>query len=903
MAPLQTARTATELMTDGSYIYAVGGGDATFFTGVPLPMSVEQYNIATNTWTYGNPLVAKVAAPSGGGVTGGKLMIMGGVDNTLYPTTVQVSQAVSVPCGSVTVTTTATAGGNTATVTSTVMAGSVTATPTSCAGASAYTVTNGTGTIVPGTTDTGNHCDDCGTGITLPFPVTLYGQTYTTAQAGSNGYLSFDTADDFFYSGCLPHTGSTYNIFPFATDQITGAAGKGIYTLTTGSTPNRTFYVEWRACRYNGATTCLANSDSNYEIVFHEGQSAFSIVYGAFGSANAAVGAIGVQKDTTTFTQSQCNAGAPPSTQQTYTLSCVATVTVTSTPSITSTPAATATCPPQQQPITVGANPAAKHMAPVTRTHKGAANVAGSGINGSHKAAPWRPLNPVSFMLDDGSYETSVSLNNGTTQYAAVWINRFTPPAASYPLTLQTIDIDWPLQASGSEIGLAVRLLVYQDTDGDGDPSNATLIGQQLGTINVEDSFQSYPVNIAVPGPTGDIYIGFEDAYAEAGFSPPFFPSPLDQGTSAHSSYVSGKSTNAPADINNLGNNDLTGVIDDLAPSLAGNWLIRATGNTGGGCPGTFTPTSTATTAPATSTATTAPATSTATAPADTATATGTSVSDTATATGTSVSDTATVTSTSVSDTATATATSGLATATGVAATHTATAAATRTATITPAPTDTPCTIHFTDVTDPTAYYYQGVYYLACHGVISGYSDGTYRPFNNTTRGQMTKIVTLAFNIPLVTPPALDNRTFTDVTPDNVFYQLIETAAARQIVSGYTCGGVNSQTGAPEPCDSVRRPYFRPSNFVTRGQLTKIVVIGAAFPVINPPTPTFNDVPRTDVFYTFIETAVCHQIISGYNDGTFRPSNYAFRGQIAKIVYLAVTNPQATCPVGTPAVR
>ena len=33
------------------------------------------------------------------------------------------------------------------------------------------------------------------TAITLPFPVTIYGNTYTTANAGSNGYLSFATSD------------------------------------------------------------------------------------------------------------------------------------------------------------------------------------------------------------------------------------------------------------------------------------------------------------------------------------------------------------------------------------------------------------------------------------------------------------------------------------------------------------------------------------------------------------------------------------------------------------------------------------------------------------------------------------------------------------------------------------
>ncbi len=160
----------------------------------------------------------------------------------------------------------------------------------------------------------------------------------------------------------------------------------------------------------------------------------------------------------------------------------------------------------------------------------------------------------------------------------------------------------------------------------------------------------------------------------------------------------------------------------------------------------------------------------------------------------------------------------------------------------------------------------------------------------------MTKIVTLAFNLPLVTPPA--TGTFSDVDSTSVFYQLIETAAARGIVSGYTCGGINPQTGAAEPCDSARRGYFRPSNFVTRGQLAKIVVLGAAFPLLNPATPSFTDVAPSNVFYQSIETAACRGVISGYSDHTFHPNNFAFRGQIAKIVYLALTNAPDICPAG-----
>src|SRR6266480_1649253 len=75
---------------DGSKLFAVMGGNATFFTGVPLAQSVEIYNIGTNAWSYGNPVVTKAAAPSGG-LAGGKAMVQGGVDNTTYYNTVQVS--------------------------------------------------------------------------------------------------------------------------------------------------------------------------------------------------------------------------------------------------------------------------------------------------------------------------------------------------------------------------------------------------------------------------------------------------------------------------------------------------------------------------------------------------------------------------------------------------------------------------------------------------------------------------------------------------------------------------------------------------------------------------------------------------------------------------------------------
>src|SRR5205814_5081113 len=52
-----------------------------------------------------------------------------------------------------------------------------TRTPTVCAGSYAYAT--GSGDIVPGTVDTGNHCDDCVTAIQLPFAFQLYDQSFS----------------------------------------------------------------------------------------------------------------------------------------------------------------------------------------------------------------------------------------------------------------------------------------------------------------------------------------------------------------------------------------------------------------------------------------------------------------------------------------------------------------------------------------------------------------------------------------------------------------------------------------------------------------------------------------------------------------------------------------------------
>src|SRR5437016_11226356 len=112
-----------------------------------------------------------------------------------------------------------------------------------------YAITTQTGTLVPGTLDTGNHTDDGTTPIGLPFPVTFYDQTFTAANLSSNGNLQFTSNNDTFTNDCLPTVNVNDLIAPYWDDLYTGdiATGQGIFTSVTGTAPNRIFNIEWRA--------------------------------------------------------------------------------------------------------------------------------------------------------------------------------------------------------------------------------------------------------------------------------------------------------------------------------------------------------------------------------------------------------------------------------------------------------------------------------------------------------------------------------------------------------------------------------------------------------------------------------------------------------------------------------
>jgi hypothetical protein len=224
--------------------------------------------------------------------------------------------------------------------------------------------------------------------------------------------------------------------------------------------------------------------------------------------------------------------------------------------------------------------------------------------------------------------------------------------------------------------------------------------------------------------------------------------------------------------------------------------------------------------------------------------------------------------------------------------TSTPTNTPTRTPTYTPTsastsqPTPTACSLTFSDVPVGSTFY-SFVRCLACLGIVNGYADGTFRPNNNVTRGQLSKIVSnsAGFNEPQTT------QMFQDQPVGSTFYTYTARLASRGYISGYPCGGPG------EPCvppDNL--PYFRTNNNATRGQITKIVSNAAGF--VDPPVgQTFEDVPPASTFYTFTQRLTSRSIMQGYPCGSvgepcippdnrpyFRPFNNATRGQTSKIV-------------------
>jgi Beta-propeller repeat len=167
-----------------------------------------------------------------------------------------------------------------------------TATPTPVKICAQYVTSSDTGTIVPGTVDIGNHCDNCLTAVSFPFLVQFYGSTISQAYVNSNGSLQLTGGMTRFGTFCpLPDRCLNAAILVYQDDLRTDGPGDGVFTSVSGTAPNRIFNIEWRTTYFGRP------GRANFEVRFYESQTFFEMVYGV-SNENGALASSGVQQGT-----------------------------------------------------------------------------------------------------------------------------------------------------------------------------------------------------------------------------------------------------------------------------------------------------------------------------------------------------------------------------------------------------------------------------------------------------------------------------------------------------------------------------------------------------------------------------------------------------------------------------
>ena len=119
------------------------------------------------------------------------------------------------------------------------------------------------------------------------------------------------------------------------------------------------------------------------------------------------------------------------------------------------------------------------------------------------------------------------------------------------------------------------------------------------------------------------------------------------------------------------------------------------------------------------------------------------------------------------------------------------------------------------------------------------------------TRAEFLKLMFLNHDFGVIDIDSV--KDFPDVPAHHPYYDVIQKAAALNIIHGYEDG------------------LFRPYTTITRGQIAKMLVNGFDPAEVLEEAPSFTDVPLDHVFYDHINRAVRAKIFQGYPDGLMRP--------------------------------
>ncbi|MBR4131715.1 MAG: S-layer homology domain-containing protein, partial [Oscillospiraceae bacterium] len=166
-------------------------------------------------------------------------------------------------------------------------------------------------------------------------------------------------------------------------------------------------------------------------------------------------------------------------------------------------------------------------------------------------------------------------------------------------------------------------------------------------------------------------------------------------------------------------------------------------------------------------------------------------------------------------------------------------------------------------------YYASAVQWALDGRITTGTSDTTFSPDATCTRAQVVTFLWRASGSPA---PNLKDNPFSDVSPDQYYYQAVLWAVEQGITTG-----TSAET-------------FSPDAGCTRGQVVTFLHRAQGAPAPGSTENPFTDVPAGQYYYDAVLWAVNHepQITNGTSAATFSPGSTCTRGQIVTFLYRAL---------------
>lgn len=159
--------------------------------------------------------------------------------------------------------------------------------------------------------------------------------------------------------------------------------------------------------------------------------------------------------------------------------------------------------------------------------------------------------------------------------------------------------------------------------------------------------------------------------------------------------------------------------------------------------------------------------------------------------------------------------------------------------------------------------YYNDVLNLLEKGIIKGFPDGTYKPYNAVTRGQAAKILAQVLELDTIN---VKNPGFTDVKETDEYYGAIAALAEAGIINGF-----------PDKTFKQREP-------LKRSQMAKIIAIGFNLGEEEFTDKRFTDVVANASYAGYVQALLTNDITKGRTATTFGPFDNVLRGQMASFV-------------------